>query len=221
MLNTDDRSAVYEIFASVYTKLPTEETLKDFMTFSQEFTKIIATEDSKQVAKMAAERYLAAVSDNGENLRKIQQEYYDHFFVPSSGKYVPPFESAVTEGRLWGNAAEHCAACYDTLDFEPRNLGIFSPLKEIGVPDYIGFQLAFMAYLVKGELDAGTENEAWQNLQSQFVTQHLEKWLPAYTAALAQTGSSFYTALAATILEFVVQDATLLKDCKGMRGELN
>ncbi|SDF42189.1 TorD/DmsD family molecular chaperone [Sporolituus thermophilus] len=220
MLSAGERSAIYEIFASTYTKLPTVESLRDFMIFTEEITKIIDSPISKRLAELAAERSAAAAS-SASALQALQQEYYDHFFVPCSGKYVPPFESAIKYNTLWSEDAVHCAACYETLGFEPRSLEIFPPLKEVAVPDHIGFQLAFMAFLTKGESVAEAESEGWQGLQSQFLREHLLSWLPDYAAALAKTGGEFYAALTALLAEFTSLDAGRMANSRRVRGEVH
>ena len=151
-------------------------------------------------------------------VEKLRQEYYDCFFVPMSGKYVPPYESALlgynaqkskSFGPLNSNEANHVDQCYEVVGFNPRELNMFAPLKEIQFPDHAGFELIFMAMLCGAEKaawerDNPSQAKEWASLQFQFLQEHLAKWWPNFVLALEKMAPGFY-ALAAKAGEIWIQ----------------
>lgn len=218
-----ERSMVYEIFAAAYLQLPTRESIKGFLDFVTEFSRLYPIiEFTDFVALVVKRNEMIAGNENDDVLDVLRQEYYDHLFVPSSGNYVPPFESVVKNNSLWGAETLHCAECYDSLGFDPCQLDMFPPLKEVKIPDHIGYQLAFMAFMARGESQAETEEQAerWRSLQYQFLWEHLVSWLPGYADAVSRIGSPYYAGLAALLAKYVGTDITVLAESQRMRGDL-
>ena len=86
------------------------------------------------------------------------------FFVPTSGRYVPPYESAFLGydrakpgrfGKLNGAPAGHVRSCWERTGFDPGKLTIFEPLRASFLPDHVGLEMAFMAFLCRAEKSAG------------------------------------------------------------------
>ncbi len=155
---------------------------------------------------------------------EVRQQYFDCFFVPMSAAYTPPFESALLDyaankrfGPLSGPAAHAVASLYEAVGFEPSALDTFAPLKEIAMPDHIGLELAFMAFLALQEEAArgrGEEPAArkWAVWQKDFLAHHLACWLPQLSAALAERQANFYAAAAAYAAAWVKVDLEELED---------
>lgn len=220
-LTAVDRSTIYEMLSSVYLKQPGKADIAAAIIFLGELQEIFPTTEGEQLYTFLTDRYEKLLAGNTELLNQLRQEYYDHFFVPSSGFYVPPFESAVMSNTLWGHETTHCAACYNEVNFNPLNLTLFPPYKDISIPDHIGFQLAFMAYLAKHESIGGEEKTPlWRQLQLHFASEHLS-WLEHYSELLAKCGSPFYTALAQLTAKYVTADLSLLEQDQQRRGDLN
>jgi len=145
-------------------------------------------------------------------MRHIRQEYYDRFFVPASGRYVPPFESAVagrtvdqgktTFGSLMGPESHEVAAAYDAVGFDPWELALYAPLRSIRLPDHVGFELAFMAY-------------------QQFLERHLSRWMSDYAALTAGCGSGFYAGVASAAAAWVQADLDQFESGSWGKGELS
>ncbi len=223
MMDAAERSFVYEMFAGLYSKEPSPNELAAFLLFARGYASQFPSEASLKLAEMITEQHEKVVMTKDESwLAELRQAYYDHLFVSSSGTYVPPYESAVMSKTLWGQEAIHCASCYEALDFDPTRLNVFPPLREIALPDHVGYQLAFMAFLAKREsqCEAGTEVESWRGLQVEFCRHHLASWLPVYSEAVERCGLPFYRSLATVVAQFVCDDLADLEN-REMRGEWN
>jgi len=133
---------------------------------------------------------------NGEDL---EQAYYDLFFVPQSGRYVPPFESAVAGGYerkngsyFYGNLAGKqeiaVGQYYAQMDFHWRNMDIYQPLKQIPFSDHIGFELAFVSFLCYQEQAWALEEEKakiYRQWRQEFLSRHLGRWIVKYSELVA------------------------------------
>lgn len=146
------------------------------------------------------------------NMEDLKQEFYDRFFVNSSPLYVPPFESAIRNrsrnegkkikyGKLDGKETFHAKACYEMVDFEPNKLNMFEPLRNNHFYDNLGFEISFMAFMINNEITA-LENEDiqiakdWENLQRNFLKEHLLGWVEDFASLLEEKGKGLYSYLA-------------------------
>ncbi|MEW6622304.1 MAG: molecular chaperone TorD family protein [Bacillota bacterium] len=149
----------------------------------------------------------------------LTQEYYDRIFVPSSGKYVPPFESAIvgrmaagdilSYGPLNGSETRHVLACYRSVGFNHEELEIFKPVRYLRLADYLGFELAFAAYLCyaqAGEDRSEAAHYKWQELQKIFIEQHLGRWCKDYASLVEIAAPGFYVVLSKLAAAWVVYD---------------
>ncbi len=157
------------------------------------------------------------------------QEYYDRIFVPCSGKYVPPFESAVSGRELKGdklyygslNSMEtlHVLECYRSVGFNPWELDVFEPVRAINLADYIGFELAFMSFLCYAQADV-SENDPltnrWQSLQKSFVEEHIGRWAFDYAVLVRKLAPGFYPVLVKLIAQWI--DYELITELHVVRG---
>ncbi|BCV21322.1 TorD/DmsD family molecular chaperone [Moorella sp. Hama-1] len=161
-----------------------------------------------------------------KDLATARQEYFDRFFVPSSGRFVPPYEAAIEPlitaagrdsvreigyGPLNGPATCHVVACYLAVAFDPWSLAMFPPLKEIHLADHLGLELALMAYLCQQEANAG-EDRSWTKLEAQFLSSHLDRWLPVYARLTEDTGPGLYSSLLQLCAGWVTADKEYLHD---------
>ncbi|MDR3563399.1 MAG: molecular chaperone TorD family protein [Negativicutes bacterium] len=166
---------------------------------------------------------LEAVFECLKEKQSLMQDYYDLMFVPQSGSYVPPYESAVANGYYrndgsyhYGNLASEqeadVARYYGQLGFRWKNLDIFNPLKLIPFADHIGFELAFLGFLAYQE-QAGTEDGASENAEqyrkwrSGFLTAHLGRWVSQYAdLVIVSSKSPYYRSLVGLTRELVKLD---------------
>ena len=198
------RAEIYSFLAAVFLQEPEPQTLAKQL----------------QVLQLAAAYPPAdeALAD------EIRQQYFDSFFVPMSPTYTPPFESTLLDyaaakrfGPLSGPAMHEVMSLYMTVGFDPSQLDIFEPLQESAMPDHVGFELAYMAYLaLQEEAARGRGEEAaagkWAEWQRNFLAQHLERWLPQLAAALADRQAGFYAAAAEYAAGWVRADLEELQE---------
>ncbi|MEW6661118.1 MAG: TorD/DmsD family molecular chaperone [Bacillota bacterium] len=202
------RAKVYELLARGFLREPD-------MTFLHSFSRLVKAFEEEGFT--VGEGPWCSPQD-WEGLR---QEYFDRFFVPWSDLFVPPFESAVTgreisNGRLRygilnGVETHHVMDCYRAVNFDPWKLDTYKPLKEMPFADYLGFELAFMAFLGYAEGEAHrklglTQGLQWRRLQQDFLTQHLGLWIHDYALLARETGKGFFSSLAGIASVWVGDD---------------
>lgn len=191
-----ERARAYEFSAGIFLQEPSPQIF--------EFLKAWSTgiEDKTELQSL-----LKRIEDNDSSLETLKQEYYDLFFVPVSGRFVPPFEAAIqgalrSEGKktkfggFWGNETSQISEIYNQIGFQTQGLDIFEPLIEMNIPDHIGFELAALAYLCQME-DKLTKNnqsiETVRHYQRTLLEKHLNRWLPLLIEDLARVESTgFY-----------------------------
>lgn len=202
------RASVYELLGSCFLQEPNGEIIRVMeMLLSQ-----------VEGASQMDESSMKEIMDTPETLR---QTYYDRFFVPFSGKYVPPIESAIRGGdptnpkQAFGpldvGASLRLRSWYEAVGFNPYDLTMYEPLRGLQFMDHIGFELAFMAYLCYAE-DASwklkDEDKAgqWRKLQLQFLSEHLSKWCDRYAEELRQRGSDIYSKVTHICAQWIASD---------------
>ncbi|HYF79700.1 MAG TPA: molecular chaperone TorD family protein [Symbiobacteriaceae bacterium] len=199
---TQTRLQVYELLASCVLSEPTG--------------------DSLAAAGTLFSHLLPALQLPVPDLAAVQQEYYDRLFVPMSGRYVPPFESAIRGrtvrkggrpgyGPLMGPAACEVGAAYAAVGFDPAVLTMYEPIRGLRMPDFLGFELAFMAFLVKeqaaAEASGATEQaQRWHSLQRQFLEEHLTGWTADLATLAGEAGPGFYAELYQAIHAWATSD---------------
>lgn len=200
-----NRIKIYKLLAYGYLNKPSQEFLQSLDHTKPFFQEMINTKIPNY---------------KEDDLENIAQEYYDRFFVPKSGIYVPPFESAIVNrtydglqvkyGRLDSNETIHVKTCYEMVNFKPDKLKMFEPLRYISFPDHIAYELAFIAYLCESHYYALCKGEKenifrWNNLQKQFLQEHLLKWIRDYSSLTKSIKEGFYsylTEISASWVEF-------------------
>jgi TorA maturation chaperone TorD/Pyruvate/2-oxoacid:ferredoxin oxidoreductase delta subunit len=143
----------------------------------------------------------------------LEREFARLFLGP--GRPVAhPYESVLREGRTMGET---------TLDVRRRLAAEGVAPKGHGLPDHVGIELSFMAYLSAREAmawEAGEEKEAWDLLQKQeaFLREHLGAWLPQFCRRIL-TGRplTHYGELARRAETFVANDTLEVRAWLGDR----
>jgi TorA maturation chaperone TorD len=188
------RKKIYELLSYCLLNVPTKDSLQ-IMIKGQEIL--------KELIEDSGSEYLIELSD----LKKYEQEYYDRFFVPTSTHFIPPYESAIRNrikngektkfGKLETKETFHVKACYEMVSFNPQNLTMFKPLKDIQFPDHIAYEMSFMTFLVGEEEKSLKKNPEkalrWQNLERQFLSEHLNKWIADYARLLEKKSKGLYS----------------------------
>lgn len=195
--NALERAKAYEFLAGIFLKEPTAEVfelIKDWAESIEEETGLRSL--------------LERIKEKDPSLEALTQEYYDLFFVPVSGRFVPPFEAAIRGalrgegkktkfGSFWGSETAQISEIYAGMGFRPQELDIFEPLKQMNIPDHIGFELSALAYLCQVEVNLAQNNqslEAVRNLEKTLLEKHINRWLPLLKEDLERVESTgFYT----------------------------
>lgn len=215
-----NRAKGYEVLAEVFLKEPSPELIKGI----QMWTEAAAAEELNLLKDI-----LKNVHTYDPKLENLTQEYYDLFFVPVSGRFIPPFESTIRGakrekgkkikyGAHWGTQAYRLADLYEKLGFNPGALAIFAPLKETKIPDHLGLELLFMAYLCRLEdrrTKAGQDITTVRQLQKTMINDHLLGWLPQFTEELVKLEvSGFYSYFAQLALELCREESIAFEENK-------
>ncbi|QED46027.1 TorD/DmsD family molecular chaperone [Cytobacillus dafuensis] len=212
------RQNTYGFLASLFLQEPEKENIEEIQ---QKLNDLINNMDQVLIT-------------SSEEVDDLIQEYYDLFFVPSSGQYVPPFESALRNyqpkkkkpyGKLFSNDAIHVQSCYDAVGFKPWKLKIFKPLEDVKFPDHIGFELAFMSVLCANEFASRNEEDKafqWQMLEYEFLSEHLSEWIGNFSLAISNNSAGFYHKCASATHKVVLEDLKILEELANQkRGELS
>lgn len=216
-LNTQSRENNYTFLASIFLKEPS---ISQFPQYYE------ALRDLVKDAEISQDEVRAGIPEgNDAFIERLRQDYYDCFFVPMSGRYVPPYESALLNysagerkpfGTLNSTETSHVAAYYNAVGFKPQLLHVFEPLKEIQLPDHIGFELAFMAMLCAAEQTAWNKDRPvealkWQVFELHFLREHLSQWVNNFAGALQDIAHGYFALAARAAENWVISDLTELE----------
>ena len=92
---------------------------------------------------------------------------------------------------------------------------IFEPLRNVKFPDHIGYELAFMAVLCANEWASREDEEKalqWKNLQHQFLSEHLSKWIDNFAQAMENNAQGFYQKAGMAARNLVLEDLEILTE---------
>lgn len=210
------RKKIYELLSYCLLNVPTDSLLQ-VMKEGQEALKELIEDSSNE--------FLIELSD----IEKYEQEYYDRFFVPTSSSFIPPYESAIRNrsksgkkikfGKLETKETFHVKACYEMVSFNFHKLNMFKSLQDIPFPDHIAYEMSFMTFLVSEEessLEKGEEKNAlrWQNLERQFLSEHLSKWVEDYARLSEEKNKGLYSYWLNLCAAWIKEDILVLESEK-------
>jgi len=162
------------------------------------------------------ERALAALAESGGiNLdpARAQQDFYDVLCVPQSGRYVPPYAHVLVQGRLrdddWWyfppprfDGGDDLVPWYDAVKFDPMRLDVDPMLKGPHRPlDNVGFIFAYLAGLAATRNADGADRDTADAIIAEFVTEHVDAWLPRFCDLLRGSGSPYLEAVGGALQE--------------------
>ncbi len=142
-----------------------------------------------------------------EVLRDLAVEFTALFLGP--GEHISPHESVHLPqgGNLWGAETVMVRKFVNALGFKYAEE--FS-----GMPDHISVELELMAELARREgvaWEQGDTDGAANSLsyQSQFMAEHLAKWVPTFCSKVMDiAGLSFYRDMARLTVDFLESERT-------------
>ena len=115
-----------------------------------------------------------------------------------------PYESVYVDEQMMLNTAATVAVV------EVYRAGAYSPAGQVGAPDHVGLELAFLGHLALVEAEALERGDAaagarCRTLQATFLAEHLGRWAPIWATALGRLARHpFYAALASVVRDYVL-----------------
>lgn len=226
-ISAKDRGAIYEIFASLYLNTINKNNIDNILQALQQIESTVKNIELTELIKVL-ERTKTEIKAGRKSFEELEQDYYDHFLVPQRGNYIPAYESFIAEARevedvlkkgkyKWKyNTSQdfikyNLKAAYDSVGFNPLELSVVKQLSQQNKIDFLGFELAFMAYLNKSQAiaearDQSSNSEKWFNLQSQFLKEHLSNFIGKYSRIANDKANLFYKNLSKVLSEFIEND---------------
>lgn len=209
-----ERAMSYELLAGIFLKEPSLEQFEVLQRWAAELGEDSSLED-----------LLHEIERNDPELEELIQTYYDLFFVPVSGRFVPPYEAAIRGAQrkerkkpkyagVWGTSTFQIMKLYEQIGFVPEKLEVFQPLREMKIPDHIGFELSALAYLCQAEASWSQENkniEPLRHFQKTLLIEHLGQWLELLKKDVESVDpTGFYTYFTQLASEFCREEANFL-----------
>lgn len=204
------RERVYQFLASVYLETPSDsllERLKDASLWE-------AVSNIPGLPRGCC----SPVADC--SIDDLKQEYMDLFMVPASN-YVAPYEAVYCDGRVVG-AKVRKGLLYgkSTVAVERfyKMAGAEIGGKAKDLPDHIGLELAFMAFMCRRERqawEAGDEAlaKSLRSWQRAFLESHPARWSEDLACAIQKkTENGFYRWAGRFTQDFVAADLQSLKE---------
>ncbi len=182
------RARIYDVLASLYLNQPDAELVAAFGAVAGALAQSAGLTD---IALPIA-----------EDVAALQADYNALFFVPVSGRYLPPYESAQRARRLWGPITHQVADFYASVGFDPARLRMDEHWQRLDAPDHIGVELACLSAL--WQTRAAAPAPEITGAIDFFTREHIRRWLPAYGDQLAQNAeTSLYRLLGRLTRAFV------------------
>jgi TorA maturation chaperone TorD len=174
---------LFGLAAALYLREPAVEQARDCLAVGQALARHLPDESFVHL--------LTRVSI--EDIAEVKQEFFDLFFVPVSGCYCPPFGKIAGPGHSTNNGG--VARVFQETGFIPAVLpGLPSYLRSLGRPDYIGFELAFLAN-IWGTAAVSPDNTEAKGLHETGLFFHencLAPWAADFGRKVAETAQSNY-----------------------------
>jgi putative dimethyl sulfoxide reductase chaperone len=163
----------------------------------------LAEVDARLLAalRQTAEFGPSLVGEDEALLAALRAEYARLFLLNAV-----PYESVYVDEQMMLNTAA------TALVVAAYREGGYSPAGQVGAPDHVGLELAFVGHLAAVEaavLSGGdTDGLARQRtLQRRFLTDHLGRWAPIWATAVQRLARhAFYAALAEVARDYVLAE---------------
>ena len=156
----------------------------------------------------AVQKALGAPEEPPADLPALRERFSERLFVPVNPRYVPLQESCVygsaagddgrvRYGSVQSSRADHVLRCYKAVGFDMGSLEASKLVRGTLHADFVGCELAFLAYLSVGEAhaweaaDEGTA-EHWHGLAQRFAREHAGAWFGRAAELLAAGEDDFY-----------------------------
>jgi TorA maturation chaperone TorD len=181
------RAKIYDILAYFYNRLPSQEFVDKAKSNLLELGQYPLP--SSKAAKVWHQAFLEKLERLESSLRVLerQEDILELAIertrlirgVSSHNGPLPPYESVYRgEGMVMGESTKQVIDLYREVDYGlPKGWG--------DLPDYIGIELDFMAYLCRQETEAWQRGDPEvardkQRQQQEFLANHLMQWAPSF-----------------------------------------
>lgn len=174
---------LFGLAASLYLREPTVEQARNCLAVGQALAKHLPDESFVHFLTRVA------IGDIAE----VKQEFFDLFFVPVSGSYCQPFGEIAGPAHSTNNGG--VAQVFQETGFSPALLaGLPSYLRGLNRPDYIGFELAFLANLLEDAALSQDNGEAKGLYETGlfFHEKYLASWAADFGRHVAERAQNNY-----------------------------
>ncbi|MFV9511299.1 TorD/DmsD family molecular chaperone [Tepidibacillus sp. LV47] len=202
------REQLYQFFASLFLKEPSREWLEGLIATTPYLKTLFAEEISFQEWDRLIDQYL----QGDLTIEKIQQDFYDLFFVPVSGRYAPCVESIVRYNKMWGETEIDLRERYEQVKFIPEKLDIYLPIKQLAMSDHLGYELAYMAHLCNMETHSRMElRQRIQEEEIEMLEGHLIPFIKGYAESFISIATgTFYALFVQLVQKFLELDRQMI-----------
>lgn len=198
------RENIYQFFTSLLLKEPSEQLVEGLID-TIPYLKEIFAED---VSFSEWDHFIKECNKENVKIDKLQQDFYDFFFVPTSGIYSPAVESITVYNKMWSETEIDLANRYEKVKFVPEDLDIYTPFKQLGMSDLLGFELGYMAHLCNMETYSTMEiRERVKEEELNMLETHLIPFINKYYDSIKPLADgTIYSLLVELIRTFVELD---------------
>jgi len=143
---------------------------------------------------------------------KLSMEFTRLFRGVSNNNPTPPYESAYTEGILWGQSTVRVLKWYQRLGVSVNTKYRNEP------PDHISFELSFMQFLCNKEAEEWGRDDRHRALtllemEERFLSEHLLKWVFSFCDSIRRNDRlGFYRGWVDFLGEWVRSDYHHVKE---------
>jgi len=204
------RSKIFYLLSRFFLQTPDKNFIKKLFSgeFLETMERVLLFEDNLGALKESIEKILYYLKGNRERpLEELRTELGVDFTklvrgIKKGYGPPPPYESVWRgEDRVWGYYTEEVLKFYEKA-------GIGMDLED-EIPDFLGLELKFLSLLSYHESKAleegkGEEAKRFQELQKEFLKEHLLQWAPRYLAEMyLQAETDFYKGVASLTSTFL------------------
>lgn len=196
-VTAEARANIYQFLATVFTSRPTLEVVQTVREMARVLR--LGCRDDWPLDDLALDYSALFVVPSPRYVAPYESVYRDAWqsrVAPGYGASAGDTRSTLIKGLLMGDSTLEVQRCY-------REAGVFP---EGEIPDHIGNELRFMAYLCLRRATATEDSEKLADLQARFRNDHLLKWLDLLGQRIRESESVGFYSLVVQVAEVVLQN---------------
>lgn len=133
---------------------------------------------------------LGGDDESTDVLDRVRLEYHDLFIGSKSGKYIPPYESLLRDGRMHGPSCSRVRETFQREGFDPAHLEVEEHWKLIDAPDHLGFELAYLSVLLRSTDLPDADKAGLMAKARAFHAEHIATWAGSYGVRLLEAAQT-------------------------------